>query len=459
MDVEEKIRKKENKRKNIKKYVFPTFFIIIILTIIIICMIIFIPNIREKNKETNDNSNYNAISKEQTETVESEKNEIHEKTEKQIIGINNGTDEVEYNNYIYTHVNGEQEGRVLKKSMIDNTEIPIITYKYSSAFSNSRIWIYKDIIYIVFNDALRSFSLDGKNEKKIIKGNGITSIFFNEDNMIYAEETSIKIANLQGKEIKSIKNKNDDAISAHILNTDDKYIYYYYEEYVDDTQVKIILYKMGKNNYKSTKICQEMLDIIIMNSSHGIYQLETYGNEIYYVIGIEMGGGPYFSGDVKHVNSNGKEKPKIIKHFEPYEDGLSEGVIPSLIINNGFLYFETKRIDLKTNKVMNDNFVEGDAIDDENYVYTASLSDGNEIALAKYKAGTDFEDMTKIFTKSIPKGAKAFTNQTKIRIKGDYIYFMIIYRDMDSGNWRGELIDNEVYKMKKDGSELEKIEE
>lgn len=453
MNVEEKIKKKEKRRNFLRKIYIPIIFIIIILVILFISIYILLSKNKYKNTNVDQNTNQNInIDDKQAEDIE-----------EQFVGINNGTDKISYKGYTYIHKTGMEEGSVIiRKKDNEEKEEEVVRY-IAESFSNNSLWIYKDKIYVYINNYIRRYNLDGSEETKIIKTYNADIYVDTEKELIYCtydnEDTNnceIAIVKLDGTILK-VANSQDDDGYVRMEKVDDINIYYSVTIYdsdwetidYDERTILIKLYSLNKETYENKKLSEE---VVQDGSSYGIYELKDVGDYLYYVIGSQQGTGNYFYGHLSRARKDGTEYEVVgtTGELDIYE-------IPEIELSKNYLYFDGFRINLQNNQKMDDNFKNGDIVDESEFVYTTSLTDSKTITLVKYKAGTNYEDLQVLFSEDVNNGANASLSKKEIKFDGDFVYLTIYYRDMDIGNWKGTTADSKTYCIKKDGSEFKEV--
>ena len=167
MNIEEKIKKKQNRKKFFKKVVLPVICAVIILSIIIIICFILI-------KENSNKKNQN----EETNTQEQET----KVDENQILGIKIGENKILYKEYTYTYATDLGLNIIRQKEEEEPQEV-ITDTKSGSSYAN--INIYKDKIYVLMGSKLKTFNLDGSGEQVIIEDCGDLIYDFNKELVYY----------------------------------------------------------------------------------------------------------------------------------------------------------------------------------------------------------------------------------------------------------------------------------
>lgn len=439
MNIEEKIKRKEKRKNRVKKIWIPLICILIIVGIVLEVV-------------------YFGISKNniQNEEIKDENNQENEIDYNQIIGTNVGENKIVYKEYVYEYGVNNLSGLCRRKS--NEEEFQEVVKESENGYEYKNIAIYKDKIYLVDGSHLKTFNLDGSNEQNIIDNCSDLIYDFDKEKIYYTyyddNNNGIGISKISGETIKKTPSQEDD-VSIEILNADDTNVYYTSTPNTpgmssySDTSL-ITLYSFNKENYKTKKIKTEEVN---EGSSSGFYQLACSEDYLYYVVGCQQGTLNVFYGKACKIKKDGTGYEELSLG----DTDFSRGIIPELLIKNGYLYVDGNRINLSTNKQTTDKFKNGDKIDDDDYVYTTSMSDDKAIILTKYKAGTEYEDMQKIFTKEIPDNENADLDTINIEIDGNYIYLSIDYTDNDTENWRPLSIGGETYRMKKDGSDLKEL--
>ena len=474
MNVDERIRKKEqnteNKKKILKKIIIPLLVILLLAGVVyyLISTGVF-TKINNNDAEQNENNEQNI----DDGNIE-EKDEIS--TEEQIEGIQNGTSTVKYKDYTYVHTYDENDEmyKVTRYKNGEDTFEDIISYQ-SQGWMHSGIWIYKDKLYIQQNDLFKRYNIDGTDEQTIVTAYSSqdVQVDFNSQIIVYPThnestyEFNINIANLDGEAIKTIYSNEFGGNFDKIFKIDSENIIFTTRksggeaQYGEETNI-LALYLINKENYELSKVVEETLTYGWYGCD--FYQVESYEDYIYYVAGSQDGTGGYFYGSLYRVKKDGSDRVDILSNsLYEYTDYLGELTTPTFIVKNGFLYYSGVRINLSTLEQTRDYYTNGDVIDDDDYVYTTSMSNDNKIVLSKYKAGSDnAEDIQTLFENDIPEGAYSGSEKTSLTIEGDYIYLSITYTDYDNTTqgrraWTGYDYLSETYKIKKDGSSAIKI--
>lgn len=464
MSVEEIIKKKEERKekckKILKKVVIP--LVLIVLVVSIICYLVASGKIFNNKLGTNEVNQQNIVTSD---------NEVQEDSpENQIYGLQNGTSEVSYKGYTYNNYYDEtdQTYKIYKNKNGTKSPVAIITYKNTSGFQNFEIWIYKDRLYTQQDGSLKSYNLDGTEEQEIISSETRRSYYldFDGDMALYTKDDSkgntyFVVAKLStGETLKSISQNEFKGYFSEVLNVDKDNIYFYTSETGENVSYSsemysLHIYMLSKQDYNLSKIVTEQT--LYGWYGCGVYQLEAYGDYIYYVAGSQEGTGGFFNGSLYRVKKDGTGREDLCSTTSEGTYNFGELELPRFLIKNDFLYYEKVRINLKTLERTKDYYSNGDVIDDDDFVYTVSSSDQEKVILSKYKAGT--EDFAKIFERDIPDGVSANKENISLKLEGVYIYITITYTDYDNTtegrkSWSGAKYLTETFRMKKDGSEL-----
>lgn len=443
MNIEEKIKKKQNRKRFLKKAILPVICTAIILTIIItiICFIL----IKEKNNNKNQTRDTNT--QEQETKID----------ENQILGIKIEENKILYKEYTYTYTT--DLGLNISRQK-ENEELQEVITDTKSGSSYENINIYKDKIYVLMGSKLKTFNLDGSGEQVIVEECDDLIYDFDKELIYYIyheyseNKYEMRIQKLTGEMVKVIPIERKGYLQ--ILGEDEQNIYFSDKidamEYSFNAITTVILYSFNKESNIITKIKTEEIH---PGSSDGIFQIESYGEYVYYIIGSQQGTAIMFDGKACRIKKDGTQYEEITDFSEGTGFGL--GTVPKIVIKNNYLYVEGYRINLANNQKTVDKYKNGDKIDDDDYVYTASVSDSKSIVIAKYKAGTQYEEIKTIFSKEMGESEAIDTDKIQIEIQGDYIYISIDYLDYNTENWRPVVTNSETYRIKKDGSFLEKI--
>ena len=442
MNIEEKIAKKEKRRKTIKKVILPIIIILIVIIIAIISLYFLMPR-----QETQDISN-------ETTSVNNFENEA---ITEQTVGVEIKENTFSYNGYIYEAYFDYESFKVVVDRYNENEsedKVEVLSFMPESGGLEG-FWIYNNRMYLIVENKVKSFNLEGTDEKSILENSYFRASQLDLDNQLlyFFYEEGIGIAGLDG-EIKikiPIQEKNG---NKKIIGSDEKYIYYavtFYDEQETtlDAQVLITIYSVNKETQKEIKLAENST---YSGSSYGIYNFVSYGDYVYYSVGAQDGGMLAYYGKICCVKKDGTDYTELAIASGEF------GYTPDLIIYDGYLYFDDYRVNLKNNEVSKDTFSMGDKIDEDGYVYTASLTDGKSFNIAKYKAGTDYEGLERLFSKEIKEGYTVDSYRVDINMEGEYVYFTIEYSDYKAETWKPIQADTETYKMKKDGSELQQID-
>lgn len=448
MNLEEKIRKKEARKSNRKKRWIPIVAITLILIIGLGVGGILLT--KQNTKEA-----ANEVAEEQQEEIIVDEN--------QIVGMEIGENKILYKDYIYTYTNDFKIEITRQKANKEESVQNVLTYQIQSS-SQGKIYIYKDKIYFEADGKLKTFAIDGSQETEYLKELYISELQFDfTKELVYftytsrAEENSdsgIGIAKIiDGEILKKISTKDQNG-SVSIINMDEGNVYYCINEDTYDSsysdEIPITLCSLSKDTFETKKIKQETINS--GSSSSGIYDVKSNGDYLYYTVGSQQGTAIIFYGKVACIKKDGTD----YKELAEVEGSLGE--VPELVIHKNYLYFEGYRVNLETNQKEEDEFKHGDKIDEDDYIYTASLSDAKTVTIAKYKAGTEFEGLEKIFSKDVEEGLDINTDKIVIDMVKDEIYVTVIYYDNNTENWRPMNAGGETYSMKKDGSDLKKME-
>lgn len=445
MNLEEKIQKKEKRKNSLKKLRIPIIIVIILLVMALIVGYFWVA--KQKTQETGNEA-----------TVEGQEKIVVD--ENQTVGEKIGENKILYKDYIYTYTTDFKIEITRQKTNGEESAQNVLSYQLQGS-SQGDVYIYKDKIYFEADGRLKSFSMDGSSEEEFFKDLRIDEpqfdfnkelIYFTyyEDRNDY--DNGIGIAKFTtGEVIKKISTKNEKG-SVKIINSDDTNLYYSVNEDTYDVggnEVEVTLYSLNKETFESKKIKTETISSGW--SSSGIYDVKTNGDYLYYTVGSQQGTLIVFYGKVACIKKDGTDYKELA------ELASELGEIPELVIHKDYLYFEGYRVNLANNQVEEDEFKHGDKIDEDDFVYTASLSDGKTMTIAKYKVGTSFEGLEKIYSKDIQEGLAINTDKIDIDIQKDRIYLSFSYYDNNTENWRPMDAGGETYSMKKDGSDLKQI--
>lgn len=444
MDLEEKIKKKESR----KKLRIPIIIIAILLLVGLGIGYIFI--VKQNTQEVG-----NEVAVEEQEKIVVDDN--------QTVGIEIGENKILYKDYIYTYTNDFKIEITRQKANGEEPAQNVLSYQLQGS-SQGKIYIYQDKIYFGADGEIKSFSIDGSQETEYLKDLYISEPQFDfTKELVYFtysdregenSDGGIGAANFtNGEIVKKISTKNENG-GVSIISIDEQNVYYSINEDNYDAnyseEVPITLYSLNKDTFETKKIKQDAING--GGSTSGIYDVKSNGDYLYYTVGSQQGTLIVFNGKVACVKKDGTDYKELA------EVGGELGEIPELVIHKNYLYFEGYRVNLETNQKEEDEFRHGDKIDEDDYVYTASLSDSKTITIAKYKAGTEFEGLEKIFSKDVQEDLDINTDKIMIDIAKDKIYLSFSYYDNSTENWRPMNAGGEAYSMKKDGSDLKKIE-
>lgn len=445
MNLEEKVQKKEKRKNSFKKLRIPIIIVAILLVMVLVVGYFLV--VKLKTEETGSEA-----------TVEEEKIVVDEN---QTVGKKIGENKILYRDYIYTYTTDFKIEITRQKANGEESAQNVLSYQLQGS-SQGDVYIYKDKIYFEADGRLKSFSIDGSGEEEVLKDLRISEpkfdfnkelIYFTyyEDRNDY--DNGIGIAKFTtGEVIKKISTKNEKG-SVNIINSDDTNVYYSVNEDTYDgsysEEVEVTLYSLNKETFETKKIKTETISSGW--SSSGIYDVKTNGDYLYYTVGSQQGTLLVFSGKVACVKKDGTDYKELA------ELASELGEIQELVIHKDYLYFEGYRVNLANNQVEEDEFKHGDKIDEDDFVYTASLSDGKTMTIAKYKVGTSFEGLEKIYSKDIQEGLNINTDKINIDIQEDRVYLSFSYYDNNTENWRPMDAGGETCSMKKDGSDLKQI--
>jgi len=149
MDLEEKIKKKESR----KKLRIPIIIIAILLLVGLGIGYIFI--VKQNTQEVG-----NEVAVEEQEKIIVDDN--------QTVGIEIGENKILYKDYIYTYTNDFKIEITRQKANGEEPAQNVLSYQLQGS-SQCKIYIYQDKIYFGADGEIKSFSIDGSQETEYLK--------------------------------------------------------------------------------------------------------------------------------------------------------------------------------------------------------------------------------------------------------------------------------------------------
>lgn len=363
--------------------------------------------------------------------------------------IGNGTSLIDYDGYLYcvyyNYTNDFSMDRLYRINKVTGKKYVLTSSCYSD------IWIYSDRLYYNLdnktdNRIVYSMALDGTDNLKLMDGE--LSYLDDQNGTMYVTQYDDNYKKL----IKTdVKEKNITLINDHI------------NSFISgDTNGGILYDTTDKNNTNLHYINPETVkDSVIANSPSGTVFLnyreiplaKVILDKVYYAFGEYQGSGRYWYGDIYVTNLDGSAIKCLIK----------DAGEKFFIVGNDLYFTQEEYKEPKNQKL---NLIRGKTISSKQSIF--DIYDGDKTVYFDNSSKVKLILGSKIIGSDL-SGAKIVISMDKninynitqgiqnISVAGDWICFQVYnvnYSNLSFGS-RGEVFQGKCYIVKKDGTDLQ----